>query len=71
MTETDCWNKWRESEEGKSCGNVETLKAPKDQEQFLRNRLWRAFMAGCHAGRELREEDIVHRITMFLRGRVV
>ncbi len=50
---------------------AETLKTPKDQEEFLRNRLWRAFMAGCHAGRELREEDIVHRMMMFLRGRVV
>lgn len=45
------FNKWCETEEGRSSLNIESLKAPKEQAQYLRNRLWHAFNAGARYGR--------------------
>lgn len=44
------WFNWLESEEGKSSANPQTLFLPPKQGEFLKNRLWRAFMAGVKHG---------------------
>jgi len=43
------WDAWRASDEGQHCLSVTILKDPTYQ-QYLENRLWRAFQAGCEAG---------------------
>lgn len=47
------WNVWSESEEGRECEEPTTLYAHPEARQYLRNRLWRAFMAGADAGRKI------------------
>lgn len=43
------WAVWIECDVGQMCLNVESLKAPKESKDFLKNRLWHAFAAGAQA----------------------
>jgi hypothetical protein len=45
----DAWDKFTKSELGRSAIDPESLKVPMGMEQYLKNRLWRAFMAGAAA----------------------
>jgi len=52
---------WFESEEGRSCGDPTSLKAPAKQANYLRSRLWRAFTAGMRAGRRIERDAVAAR----------
>jgi len=47
---TEAWDAWVQSGFGSEAIKAETLKAPADQQLYLINRLWHAFMAGHAAG---------------------
>lgn len=51
-------NKWFDSDDGRSCENPSFL-ADKKHQEFLRNRLLRAFSAGMSAGKAIREESMI------------
>jgi hypothetical protein len=51
--EAKAWNKWLISEEGKMCNSTLTLQAPMSMDQYLQNRLWRAFTAGIGAAERI------------------
>ena len=59
---------WFDSEEGKSCSNAETLKLEKKQEQYLRNRLWKAFIAGMKAGEEITKGKMIGKFTNLINS---
>lgn len=45
------WSNYQQTEEFKTAVNPETLKAPKDQQKYLENRIRFAFEAGWNAAR--------------------
>lgn len=47
---TEAWDAWIQSDKGNAAIKAETLKTPVDQQPYLINRLWWAFMAGHEAG---------------------
>ena len=49
------WKLWQQSDEGKCCGKADTINIPREQQQYLINRLYRAFMAGFNASEERHE----------------
>lgn len=53
------WQDWIDSEDGKRCANPVTLQLPTDQYEYLRNRLWHAFVAGmaCQEATSQGKED--------------
>lgn len=55
------WDEWIDSEEGKKCRDATTLGSSAYHNQYLQNRLWRAFMAGCRddRSRKTNEDDKV------------
>ena len=60
--ETESYNQWSESDAGKAATNAETIGAPKENEQYLRNRLWKAYMAGHASGRKCEYRRIMKKI---------
>lgn len=51
------WNKWLESDEGQRCVEPTGIKMPKDQRQYLENRLQAAFRAGMRSVADLAGKD--------------
>ena len=49
----DAWREWLHTQEGRGCDDAETLRATEYPNAYLRNRLWRAFMAGAKAAEKL------------------
>lgn len=43
------WNEWIDSAEGQRYTDPVTIGAPESARQYIRNRLWWAFMAGVRA----------------------
>lgn len=39
------WDKWLASRDGQHCADAKTL--PRDTDEYIKNRLWNAFMAGA------------------------
>ena len=63
--EQEAVNQWFASEEGKSCCNVDSLDTQTDT--YLRNRLWKAFIAGQDSGRHIERQTIMNKVESFLR----
>lgn len=40
------WLEWIESEDGKRAADADSLGVPPDKAEYLKNRLWHAFVAG-------------------------
>ncbi len=57
-------NAWFESDEGKSCCDHSTLELKTNQ--YLSNRLWRAFTAGQSSGRLIERTRILDKIEQLL-----
>ena len=64
--ENKSYNQWAESDAGKSATNPETLGVKKENEQFLRNRIWKAYDAGHRAGRENERKNIMAKLEAWL-----
>ena len=57
---------WFGSEEGKSCSNLKTLGI--DKEQYLRNRLWKAFVAGMDAQDTITRGQIIDKFIAIINS---
>lgn len=60
-------DEWFASEEGKQCCDAETLETPQYQRQYLRNRLWKAFVAGMGAGKQINRGATLSAVEKFLK----
>jgi len=58
--EQDAINEWFASKEGVSCADNKTLTLETDQ--YLRNRLWKAFISGMDAGARIKRERIIAKL---------
>lgn len=52
----EAWGEWLETPTGQTCADAETLRIPHAGE-YLKNRLWHAFMAGVAAAEAKDEES--------------
>ena len=67
MPEQKAIDDWFASKEGQSCANIETLinQENKTDSQYLRNRLWKAFVAGQASGMRIQREAATEAIKRF------
>ena len=56
---------WFKSIEGKSCTNIRTLDIHIDN--YLRNRIWKAFIAGMDAGKLIEKNRISKKLRELIR----
>ena len=66
--ETSDYDKWTNSEEGVSAAKIETLGGKPENAQYLRNRLWKAYMAGYAAGRKTQIAESTERLRKIISG---
>ena len=64
--ETKSYNEWAASDEGKSSLNAVSLGAPAENEQYLRNRVWKAYSAGYRAGLENERKNVIVKLKAWL-----
>jgi len=66
--ETSDYDKWTNSAEGLSAAKIETLGGKTKDAQYLRNRLWKAYMAGYAAGRKAQISESTERLRKIISG---
>ncbi len=59
-------DKWFDSDEGKSCLDVKTLTTKSDQ--YLRNRLWKAFIGGMDAGEIIAKGNLIDKFIKLINS---
>lgn len=57
---------WFDTEEGKSCADIVSLGGKEWNETYLRNRLWKAFVAGVEAGRQIQRDEMVEKFRKWM-----
>jgi hypothetical protein len=68
MTVHEEYVAWAEGEEGQRLHDGSGIYLPKAQEEYLRNRLWKAFMAGASAGARVAKKEVADRFNRLIAG---
>lgn len=50
---------WIKTDDYRKSSDIETLNAPKENRQYLENRLWKTFKLGMEAGRKIQKEETI------------
>jgi hypothetical protein len=64
--ETKSYNEWAETDDGQSSLNARTLGIRSENDQFLRNRILKAYMAGHRAGLEKERKNVIVKLKAWL-----
>ena len=59
--QTISYNLWIESEEGKLCSEINSIRLPEEMQKYLKNRLLRAYEAGYDNGIQHERAEIVRK----------
>ena len=57
--ETNLFDEWMRSTDGQKALDPETLGIAQNNAQYLQNRLYHAFMAGCDAGKRTARDEAI------------